>query len=245
MRIALLSDIHGNLQALRATLEDVHACRADRIVCLGDAIGYGADPDACAALLRGHEAATVLGNHDAAVIGKFDAARFNPVARAAIAWTGKVIRLETKEWLLSLPLKWCGGDYTLVHGSLDRPDDFPYVRDAASARACLDAVPFPPLFFGHTHKPAIWRLDTGRAVSEPVPATPGTWRVPEACACALNPGSVGQPRDGDPSARWLLYDTASRLASWRRVDYDRTEAARRIRAAGLPESLAERLFTGL
>jgi diadenosine tetraphosphatase ApaH/serine/threonine PP2A family protein phosphatase len=244
MRIAVLSDVHSNLVALDAVL--AAAGPVDAIWQLGDVVGYGPEPDAVVERLKAVGAVGVRGNHDAAAIGGSEIEWFNPAARAAVEWTRDVISESTRRWLAALPRTLEVGDDLLVHGS-PRDPTWEYVTSRGIARANLDALAASGgrvAFHGHTHVPIAFRAAEGGDVEPIVPVDETALALGESIVL-LNPGSVGQPRDGDPAASWLELDTEARTARWHRVPYDVASVQDAIRAAGLPNRLADRLAFGL
>lgn len=239
MRIGIIGDIHGNLDALDAVLSALDADRVTRIACTGDVVGYGAEPSACLARVRERAEAVVAGNHDCGAVGKTALDYFNSAAREAIQWTAKRLTEDERLWLSSLPLTYSCDEYQLVHASFYEPGEFPYILDTQQAAASFSRQTGPLAFFGHTHWPcAFFDEDPVRhAVQRVLPLDP-PGRV------LVNPGSVGQPRDSDPRAAFAILDLDKRRITFRRVDYDIAAAADKIIAAGLPASLAERLSLG-
>jgi len=242
MLVAIVSDIHANRHAFEAVLRDIDAGEARELWCLGDLVGYGADPNDCCALARDHAAVCLAGNHDLAVTGELSLEEFSPGAALAARWTQEVIADEHADWLRSLSPK--GGEVGvgLYHAS-PRDPVWEYVVSTLLAELCLDAAPERVSLVGHSHVALSFvRPDGEAATGEPrrggdaLDLSRGEWLV--------NPGSVGQPRDGDPRAAWMLLDTEAWRAEWRRVEYDIKGAAAAIRAARLPDSLAERLQYG-
>ena len=249
MRYALLSDIHGNLHALTAVMEMLASERVDRYLCLGDIVGYGAHPVECLARMRGLDAVTVVGNHDAACVGKLDLSWFHDAGRAALLWTRDRLSLTDLEWLRRLPLTESVEPFTLVHASLRQPERFAYLLDLEQVIETLHLCRTPICLAGHTHLP--WVVAYDRAIGQVVrvvTASEALVDVPleedPARRYFINPGSVGQPRDGDPRASVALIDTGQRRVSIRRVPYDIHGAAQAIRQAGLPAFLADRLAIG-
>ncbi len=240
MRIAVLSDIHSNLVALDAVL--AHLGTVDAIWHLGDVVGYGPEPDAVVERLAGVGAVGVRGNHDAAAAGGPEIEYFNPEARRAMEWTRARITPGTRDWLAALPERRTVEDATLVHGSLRDPT-WEYVTSAAIAKASLDVMTTPLGLHGHTHVPMAWIRAGGRVRG----AAAGTDArlAYDARPTLLNPGSVGQPRDGDPRAGYLVLDTDARVAAWHRVTYDIEAVIAAMVAVKLPVRLAERLRHGL
>ena len=242
MRIAVLSDIHGNLHALDAVLSDVEREDVHEIWCLGDIVGYGADPNDCCALVREHASVCLAGNHDLAATGELSLEDFSRGASIAASWTQEVLAPAHLSWLTSLAPQGSVRDVGLFHGS-PRDPIWQYVTSSLLADLCLDLMRERVGLIGHSHVALSFQREDGSAATgsarrggEVADIAPGTW--------LLNPGSVGQPRDGDPRAAWLLLDLGSDSAEWRRSDYDIAGAAAAIRAARLPDSLAERLQYG-
>jgi predicted phosphodiesterase len=242
MKVAVISDIHGNRHAFEAVLEAVAASEAAELWCLGDLVGYGADPDACVRLASEHAAVCLAGNHDLAVTGEIPFDEFSRGASLAAQWTKEVIAREHLEFLAGLRPEGREGQIGLYHAS-PRDPVWEYVLSALLAELCLDAQPSRVCLIGHSHVALAFERHEGEpAGGEPRRAgarldiTRGEW--------LLNPGSVGQPRDGDPRASWLLLDLDGLTASFERTDYDIAGAAAAIRAARLPDSLAERLEYG-
>jgi predicted phosphodiesterase len=239
VRIAVVSDIHSNLLALDAILAKVGA--VDAIWHLGDVVGYGPEPDAVVDRLTQLGAIGVRGNHDAAATGGSEIDWFNPEARAAMEWTRAAISDTTRSWLAALPLRRLESDYTLVHGS-PRDPIWEYVTSAALARAGLSAISTEHGLHGHTHVPIAFTQVDGR-MRTLAPRAGNTVVLGEG-RTFLNPGSVGQPRDGDPRASCLVLDTGAGTASWVRAIYDIDAVGSAMRAAGLPPRLADRLRIG-
>jgi diadenosine tetraphosphatase ApaH/serine/threonine PP2A family protein phosphatase len=242
MLIALLSDVHGNLPAFEAVLADVDAGGADQIWCLGDLVGYGAAPDRCVELARERCDLCLAGNHDMVVTGDLDIGDFSTSAAAAARWTRETIGADSLGFLRGLRPSDPGRDIGLYHAS-PRDPVWEYVLSSWQADECMDLMEPRVGAVGHSHV-ALWfhRGEEGQVEGAPAPAdlehdlSEGEWLV--------NPGGVGQPRDGDPRAAWLLLDTEAWSARWRRVEYPIDEAARAIEEAGLPRVLAERLYSG-
>lgn len=239
MRIAVLSDIHSNLVALDAVL--AHAGAIDGAWVLGDVVGYGPHPDAVVERLREIGAIGVLGNHDAAALGGPEIDWFNPDARAAAAWTRDTIDERTRAWLTALPHTTIERGIGLVHGS-PRDPLREYIADAEVAGENLAELTVPVGLHGHTHIPAAW-LETGSRVvlEEPGDGAAVTFADRRGL---LNPGSVGQPRDGDPRAAYAILDVAAATMTWHRVAYAIAEVQAAMRVVGLPIRLIERLGYG-
>jgi diadenosine tetraphosphatase ApaH/serine/threonine PP2A family protein phosphatase len=245
MRVAVLTDIHSNLPALEAVLGSIDRAGVEQVWCLGDVVGYGADPDACADLVREHCDLCLAGNHDLAVLGGLDISRFSETAAEAVEWTRVNVAERTLEFLRELEPAGLREDAALFHAS-PRDPVWEYVLSIEQADDCMDVQPERVALIGHSHVSLFFtrpdreeRGDTrGAQMSDGalLDLRRGTWLV--------NPGSVGQPRDGDPRAAWLELDTAEQAARSHRVGYDIGRAAAAIAAAGLPQRLAERLHTG-
>ncbi len=243
MRYAILADIHANLAAFTAVLEDVKG-RGDveEIWCLGDIVGYGPEPHQCIEVLRQHSGICVAGNHDWAAIGKIDTVDFNPDAAAAARWTAGQLGTEDRQYLEGLPLVIEKGDFMLVHGSPREPI-WEYVL--SNATACENFAFFKSQFclVGHSHAPAVFREENGScSLSEMLPGT--DLRLGKA-RLIINPGGVGQPRDGDPRAAYAVYDGETTTMAFYRVPYDIAATQAKMLHAGLPVRLASRLSYGV
>ena len=238
--IAVLSDIHGNLEALEAVLRDVEREGADRVVCLGDIVGYGADPNACVDRIREVADIVVLGNHDMAARDLNEAENFNEVAREAIRWTSEQLTDENLSFLKALPYEHVEGISRYVHASPDDPPAWHYILTEQEAWNAFAACEEEATFVGHSHVPLRVLLRGGRLVV----STENTLVVEEEDRALINVGSVGQPRDGDWRAAYVLWDPEARCAEARRLDYDLETASGKILDAGLPEILARRLAVG-
>src|SRR5580693_391557 len=242
MKVAVVSDIHSNRQAFEAVLEAVADSDATELWCLGDIVGYGADPDACVELARRHVAVCLAGNHDMAVVGELPLDEFSRGAGIAAQWTREVMAPANLEFLAELRPQGAEGTIGLYHAS-PRDPVWEYVLSALLAELCLDAQAHRVCLIGHSHVASSFvRYEGEPATGEPRRA--GTELDTSAGEWLLNPGSVGQPRDGDPRAAWLMLDLDGHAASFRRTPYDVAGAAAAIRAARLPDSLAERLEYG-
>lgn len=239
MRYGIFADIHANEPALDAVLAALEAEQVDRLLCLGDLVGYGADARRCVEKVRALDIPVIAGNHDWAVAGRLGLEYFNPHARAAVIWTRGELDDEAVRWLASLEPIDTVGDLTLAHGTVHEPELFEYMTTGYDAYRSFAAMKTDVGFVGHSHVPVAFFFD-GTAVTYSVEAdlTRGDRRV------IANPGSVGQPRDEDPRASYLVYDDEDGRLLQRRVEYDIEEAARRILDAGLPPILAERLHVG-
>jgi diadenosine tetraphosphatase ApaH/serine/threonine PP2A family protein phosphatase len=242
MRIALLSDVHGNLPAFEAVLEDVDDADVEEIWCLGDLVGYGAEPDGCVELARDRCDLCLAGNHDLVVTGEIDLGDFSSSAAAAAQWTRDNIGAEALEFLSSLKPQADDHDIGLYHAS-PRDPVWEYVLSTWQADECMDLMKKRVGAVGHSHV-ALWFRRSGEGNVEGAPAEGGLEKDLAEGEWLLNPGAVGQPRDGDPRAAWLLLDTEGWSADWRRVEYEIDRAAGAIEEAGLPSVLGQRLYTG-
>ncbi len=237
-----MSDVHGNLEALEATLADASRHGFDEAICLGDIVGYGADPDACVTVIaRLPRAAAVLGNHDAAIIDPGGRAYLNPLAQAGVKYSEKQLSRASVDYLGTLPLVIDSrGDFVACHASPQRPRDWLYVLEPVEAREALLAMTRSVAFIGHTHFPLI-HDGAGRVV----PMVAGdAFKIRPRRKYIINVGSVGQPRDGDPRAAYVIFDDTDRVARLFRVEYDVDMTAQKILDAGLPEMLADRIRRG-
>ncbi len=246
MRVAVVSDIHSNLPAFEAVLEAVEAAGIERIWCLGDLVGYGADPDACTTLVRERCEVSLVGNHDLAVLGELDVSSFSPTAKAAVEWTRANAEPATTEFLAGLTPALEHEGFGLFHAS-PRDPVWEYVLSIDQAEAGLDAQRERIGLIGHSHVALFFTRPQGgprRAYAHGAQAGDGALLDLDDGAWLLNPGSVGQPRDGDPRAAWLELDLTEWTGRFHRVPYDIAAAAGAILAAGLPTSLAERLQIG-
>jgi predicted phosphodiesterase len=241
MRIAVLSDVHGNLPALEAVLEALKPY--DAVWQLGDVVGYGPQPDEVVARLAAEKAGGVRGNHDSAAIGELETSSFNDDARAAVEWTAERINAETKGWLASMPLRSVEAPFTLVHGS-PRDPTWEYVYNAAIARANLAEFETPHCLVGHTHIPLVFRERRSGAVETAIAREDSAMTLDDS-RLIVNPGSVGQPRDGDRRASAMILDTEAGKLEWHRVAYPVEKVQKLMRQLRLPPRLVARLEHGL
>lgn len=239
MRIAVLSDIHANLPALEAVLAALEPY--DAIWQLGDVVGYGPQPNEVVARLAGENALGVRGNHDSAALGELPTDTFNDDARSAVEWTAGQIDAATRSWLAALPRRAEQEEFTLVHGS-PRDPTWEYVTSAGVARANMSAFETRHCLVGHTHVPLVFRQSDSSLEVVRTPA--GATLTLNDRRAILNPGSVGQPRDGDPRACALVLDTEAQLLEWRRVEYPFEKVQKLMVQQGLPPRLVARLALG-
>lgn len=242
MRTALISDIHGNLQALQAVLEDIGGQNVDEIHCLGDIVGYGAAPVACLDLVADHCRVKLMGNHEFAALGLQSTEHYNEAAKTSNDWTTAQLDDRARAMISDFSMEANLDDMYLVHASPFQPDQWHYVFDRRSAQAALGAMPGKLGFCGHTHIPSVIsdnptgppRSRAGHDI-EPDPER----------RYLVNVGSVGQPRDNDPRACYVIYDHDEAFLTFRRVEYNIDAAQKTMLTAGLPEVLSQRLSTGV
>ncbi len=239
MRYAVLGDIHANYEALEAVLEKYAQEKIDRYVCVGDVVGYGANPIECIAKLKELNCVTVAGNHDFAIVDKLNVDFFNSYAREAALWTRKTISKEDHAWLSALKLVEFVDNFTLVHSTLYSPELFEYIQTSYDAHLSFSNMTTPVCFLGHSHVPVVFIQK--RMVTFTMETT---IKLDMSAKTMCNVGSVGQPRDENPDAAYAIYDTEEKSVWIKRTKYDVEKAARKIIKAGLPEILAERLRYG-
>jgi diadenosine tetraphosphatase ApaH/serine/threonine PP2A family protein phosphatase len=245
MRIAILSDIHANREAFEACLADAERRGAQRMVLLGDIVGYGAEPGWAVARVRELVAAgavVIKGNHDEAAVA--DRGGMTSAAAAAAAWTRDVLDAEAKRFLDLLPMEVEEEDRLYVHAGAEHPTMWQYVRDAEDARRSLDAVRARVVLCGHTHVPKLFGLTAAAKIVSHTPVAEVAVPLTRPRRWLAVVGAVGQPRDGEPAAAYAMLDAAANTIATIRVPYDAAAAAEKIRAAGLPEILATRLLKG-
>jgi predicted phosphodiesterase len=239
MRIALFGDIHANLEALEAVLSDANQQAVTDYVCLGDIVGYNADPAACLEIIREMDCPTVKGNHDEDASGNHSLDSMNPVAASALEWTRLQLSDEQRQWLRRLRMVRQVTDFTVVHSTLDQPANWNYVTNRFDAMSNFSYQFTQVCFHGHTHVPRVY-LKTDRVTE----VTAESVVIEPTAKYFVNIGSVGQPRDGDWRSCYAIYDLKDRTLTFRRVKYDIAKTQKKILDAGLPEMLAERLQEG-
>jgi len=239
MRYALIGDIHGNLEALESVMASIDQENIDQILCSGDIVGYGANPVECIDIVRQRCKKVVAGNHDYAAIGLTDVDYFNPFAKDALIWTSE--RLSEKEitYLASLKLVEREDHFTIVHATLNNPKEWGYILNTFDAASHLELQVDSICFIGHSHCPVVYMkrenfISGHRFIS----------KIEQNCAYVINIGSVGQSRDGDPRACYVVYDMEMQTLKLKRVEYDIARAQNKIMTAGLPQILADRLSIG-
>ncbi len=240
MKFVLVSDIHSNLEALAAVLGRIDP--DERVLCLGDIIGYGPDPNECVALVRDRASATVLGNHDVAAVDGHGIATFNDAAREAIEWTRTVLDADHLAWLDGLSYELRMPEYLLVHGA--PVDYFTYILDKAAAARAFAATDAPLIFVGHTHVADYYALASDGTIAHEFRQRGGELALQPGVRYIVNVGSVGQPRDLNTDASFVRYDSESRTIVWFRVPYAIGQTQRKIGVARLPDALARRLGVG-
>jgi predicted phosphodiesterase len=244
MRYAVLADIHSNITALKTVLKDIERHGGvDEIWCLGDIVGYGPDPRQCLEILRRQRHIAVAGNHDLAAAGKLALTSFNPDGAAAIDWTVSRLTSEDIGFLAALPTVIEKDDFTLVHGS-PRDPVWEYLHSISNVRENFVYFKTSYCLVGHCHLPQIFKHDTGTDCTF-IPFTTGIGQVLSKSRLIINPGSVGQPRDGDPRASYAIYDSEAAVIRLFRVPYCIEDTQRRIMQYNLPVRLAIRLGNGL
>ena len=242
MRVAVISDIHGNWHALEAVLADIAKEQPDEVWCLGDVVGYGPQPNRCTTETRKHVALCLVGNHDLAALGRLDLADFSTDAATSARWTADELTQDAREFLEPLEPKGTRNGVEVFHGS-PRDPVWEYILSEGAVRAALEATHADLILVGHSHIPIALLLSNGGTLAgglakggSDLELTEGRW--------LLNPGSVGQPRDGDPRAAYLLLDFERKHAHFRRIPYDVEATQAEILGYGLPENLATRLAAG-
>jgi predicted phosphodiesterase len=245
VRVAVITDIHANLPALEAVLAAGEAAGVKETWCLGDVLGYGVEPDACTELIRERCQVCLVGNHDIAVLGGLDIASFSEAAAMAVEWTRDHVAESTLEFLRELEPRGERDSIGLFHAS-PRDPVWEYVLSGEQAEASMDANPQPIGLIGHSHVALFFNRSSAEGEGEVRGAEAGDRTLLDLNAgeWLINPGSVGQPRDGDPRAAWLELDTEQMTATFHRVPYEIERAAKPIAEAGLPSRLATRLYTG-
>ena len=237
---AVLGDIHANLDALNVVLDDCRSQGVTDFLCTGDVVGYNACPHECMDIIREIGCPVVVGNHDFYVSSRQNLDDFNPAAAVVVQWTRVQLADEEVSWLRSLPFTHTQMGVTLVHSTMDNPENFGYVFDNLQAEANFLNQKTPVCFHGHTHCPMIYE----KSMNGVFRIDAQDFKLPIGRKYFINVGSVGQPRDGDPRATYVIYDPKERTVRYRRIEYDVEAAQERIRLAGLPERLAERLAVG-
>jgi len=241
MRYGIFSDIHSNLEALEVVLHAYEQASIDKYLCVGDVVGYAANPKECIEKVKVLAAVTVAGNHDWASVDLFPLDYFNPRAAKAVIWTKTRLDAQERCFLESLKLTFTNNDLTLVHGTLDDPALFNYLTGIHSASPTFELLNSSLCFVGHTHVPGIFIQGKAKRI---LYFSGSALELKKNNKYIVNVGSVGQPRDGNPAASYCIYDTDKKTVCIKRIDYDFKSAGKKIIAAGLPGFLAERLAVG-
>jgi diadenosine tetraphosphatase ApaH/serine/threonine PP2A family protein phosphatase len=240
VKYAVVSDIHSNLEALGAVLARV--APEDGLLCLGDVVGYGPNPNECIALIRDRATSCILGNHDVAAVDSHGLAYFNPLAREAMAYTQRVLTEENVKWLDGLAYELRMPEYLLVHGA--PVNYFSYILDKTAAALAFHATDAPLIFIGHTHIAEYYALEAGGEIAHRHLQHGGKLELEAGKRYVINVGSVGQPRDLNPDSSFAFYDPEARTVVWERVPYPIARVQEKIGEAHLPEALATRLTAG-
>jgi len=240
-RIGIFSDIHGNVHALQRVLEDLRQENVDYMLCCGDVVGYGGNPNECVEILRENGIPTIAGNHDYAALGQVDISYFNDIARTAILWTREELKPENLAWLKELPLSVELNEMLFVHASPHQPENWNYIITMGQARVGFQHFRQKICFIGHSHTPFIVENNDGQLGCPENPRI----KCRGNCRYLVNVGSVGQPRDRNPEACYTIYDREAQTVEIRRTDYDMSGAQETILSKGLPPELADRLTYGL
>lgn len=240
MRYAIISDVHANLESLERALAAIEPDVT--LLSLGDVVGYGPNPNECVAMLRGRSAHAVLGNHDLAAVENFGVENFNSAARTAIAWTQRVLEESSRAWLDALPYELRFPDFLLVHGAPVRY--FDYILDKDAAAAAFGRTDAPLVFVGHTHIAEYWDCGEDGVIGHRHMQHGGELMLEEGKRYIVDVGSVGQPRDLNPEASFVLYDSERKRVEWIRYPYPIEVVQQKMRAAKLPAYLIDRLAVG-
>ncbi|MFH1479559.1 MAG: metallophosphoesterase family protein [Candidatus Omnitrophota bacterium] len=241
MRYGVFGDIHGNLEAFQKVISSYKREAIDRLICVGDIVGYGANPRECIEEIKKIHALSICGNHDQASIGLLNIGYFNYAAKAAIGWTRGVLEKEDIEYLRSLKLILEEPGFSVVHGSLDRPGSFMYILGKYSSYSSFYKMEKELLFVGHSHVPGMFCMKDGLADNIPGCSV----KIEKGTKYIINVGSVGQPRDKDPRASYCIYDTDKKTIEIKRTPYDVKTAKSKVLKKGLPKILGNRLERGL
>lgn len=239
-KFAIISDIHGNLEALQAVLQDIQMMQATSVVCLGDIVGYNANPAECLELIRSLDCPVIKGNHDEEAASDNQPSGMNPIAGEALIWTRNQLSEEQKEWIRRLRMVRNVPPFTIVHSTLDQPALWHYIINKFDAASNFNFQFTDICFHGHTHVPKIFIHQNGTTEEY----APEDFAISPNAKYFVNVGSVGQPRDGINKSSYAIYDSDDNVIYFRRVDYDIETAQRKIIEAGLPAVLAERLGKG-
>ncbi|MGH1362347.1 MAG: metallophosphoesterase family protein [Calditrichia bacterium] len=238
MKYAIISDIHGNVEALKNVLTHLESEEVSSIICLGDVVGYGPKPNECVELVKEHTDVCLMGNHDHAVLGLTDVNHFNQYARDAVLWTRRTMTQYNKSYLENMPFISTAGDAMFVHATPVQPKEWHYIFSAEDARRNLDAIKQKVAFIGHSHIPVIFSYNEGVMDEEDITLDLSKDRY------IVNVGSIGQPRDGDPRSCFVIYDSDTTSLRYVRLEYPVETTYQQIIDSQLPSFLAMRLFAG-
>lgn len=238
MRIALISDIHSNLAALQTALNKIEELQVDRILCLGDVVGYGPRPNECVELIKEKCQVSLMGNHDHAVLGLTDPFYFNQYAKDAVDWTRRVLSISNRQYLSQMPFKHVENELLFVHSTPSQPEEWHYVLSEYEARLYMEKMKQRICFNGHSHVPVVFTDSGKRLYEEEIELEPEKEKY------IINVGSVGQPRDGDPRLCFVVYETDSHLLKYFRLEYPVEQTCGEILDNHLPAFLAARLKVG-
>lgn len=241
MRVALFSDVHSNCLALNAVLKDISLRKVDQCICLGDIVGYAAQPAECVKIVRDLKADVIMGNHDLYATNDDSLSWFNPIALAGLEYSRNVLSKSDKNWLASQPLVRCYTNFTIVHATLDQPDEWDYVINSNMAAHHFEQQDQFLCFIGHTHQAKIFQQHNEKVKQIKCSARV---KLNEKYKYLINVGSVGQPRDNNPDSCYVVYDTEKNVVEFYRVEYPVEEAMQSIIDAGLPPYIGLRLLSG-
>ena len=242
MRYGLISDIHGNLEAFQAVIDALSKDRIDEYLCIGDGVGYGADPQSCIRRIKSLKPKVLIaGNHEWGVTGLLDLEYFNESAKKAILWTKALLNQDEIDYLKSFGLVYEGEALTLVHGTLESPERFHYIFNIDDAHPTINLMRTRLCFVGHTHRPGIFSYDNGKITH----LMEMEVKIESDKKYIINIGSIGQPRDGDPRASYAIYDDEEKTVKIKRLEYDIKTAEGKILKKGLPANVAYRLAIGI
>jgi len=242
MRYGIFADIHSNFEALEAVIEAYKKESIDRYFCAGDIVGYAANPGECIEKVSSLAGIAIAGNHDWAAVDLFPDDYFNPAARQALAWTREKLDDQGRGFLKALKLTYSNNDLIMVHGTLQKPQDFNYMSDGYMAEEAFRLVETGICFVAHTHVPGFYIKDSGKLSSY---SQESCLDIKAGNKYIVNVGSVGQPRDGNPDSAYCIYDSAKRKVQIKRVSYNTEITRKKIIDAGLPKFLGDRLLTGM
>lgn len=241
MRYGIFSDVHSNLEALNAVLGAYKKEKIDELLCIGDIVGYAANPNECASIIKDVVSLAAAGNHDWAAVYKLTEDYFNPAAKEAIIWTRNNLDAESKYYLESLKLTYSNEYFTLVHGTLSEPEEFDYMFEAYTAEKSFRLMQTQICFIGHTHVPCAFMKDKYGLIHF---KQDDTINIEPQNKYIINVGSVGQPRDANPKASFCVYDTNNKEVRLKRIVYDAELSRQKIISSGLPKFLGDRLLAG-